>query len=188
MIKLLRDIILGISVLILSLPAYGQEKTREQLKGPDEKVQEIKNDVLSIAPELNQIEEKLTYPSNPQMAEFVSVARGETVRLDSVEVLLEGTPVAHHISTSKVSKDVGPETVEFGLSAHDIRLNALFDIRRLDLPNVQDRLGGVLLGIYRHLGNKIKLGVGYNFSDFSDDLTQLDYRHHGFVISLIGKM
>ena len=33
---------------------------------------------------------------------------------------------------------------------------------------------GVLLGVYRHLGNHIKLGAGYNFSKFSDDLTDLD--------------
>ena len=32
-----------------------------------------------------------------------------------------------------------------------------------------------LVALYRHLGKYIKLGVGYNFSDFSDDLTQLDY-------------
>jgi hypothetical protein len=101
MIKLLRDIILGISVFILSLPAFGQEMSREQLKGLDEQVQEIKSDVLSIAAELNQLEEKLIYPSNTQMAVFVSMTKGETFRLDSVEVRLEGKPVAHHIYTFK---------------------------------------------------------------------------------------
>jgi hypothetical protein len=45
-----------------------------------------------------------------------------------------------------------------------------------------------LLAIYRHLGNHIKVGVGYNFSDFSDDLTQLDYKHQGLFINLIGKV
>jgi hypothetical protein len=67
------------------------------------------------------------------------------------------------------------------------RWDSLFEVRRLDLPDAEDRRNGVLVGIYRHLGNHIKMGVGYNFSDFSDDLTQLDYQHQGLFINLIGK-
>jgi len=67
------------------------------------------------------------------------------------------------------------------------RWDALFELRMLDLPDAQDSRSGALLGIYRHLGNHIKMGVGYNFSDFSDDLTQLDYEHQGLFINLIGK-
>jgi flagellar motor protein MotB len=67
------------------------------------------------------------------------------------------------------------------------RWDTLFEVRMLDLPDAQDRRSGALLGIYRHLGNHIKVGVGYNFSDFSDDLTQLDYEHQGLFINLIGK-
>ncbi len=68
------------------------------------------------------------------------------------------------------------------------RWDALFEARLLDLPDAQDRRSGFLVGLYRHLGNHLKVGVGYNFSDFSDDLTQLDYRHQGFFINLIGKI
>jgi hypothetical protein len=67
------------------------------------------------------------------------------------------------------------------------RWDVLLEGRRLDLPDAQDSRSGVLAGIYRHLGNHIKVGVGYNFSDFSDDLTQLDYKHQGIFINLIGK-
>ena len=67
------------------------------------------------------------------------------------------------------------------------RWDALFEVRRLDLPDARDSRTGALLGIYRHLGNNIKVGAGYNFSDFSDDLTQLDYQHQGLFINLIGK-
>jgi flagellar motor protein MotB len=67
------------------------------------------------------------------------------------------------------------------------RWDALFELRRLDLPDAQDSRSGALVGIYRHLGNHIKVGVGYNFSDFSDDLTQMDYKHQGLFINLIGK-
>jgi hypothetical protein len=97
----LRGIILGILLLVLSVAAFGQEISREQIKGLDEQVQEIKSDVLSIAAELNQLEEKLLYPSNTQVAVFVSLEKGETFRLDSVEIQLDGNPVAYHIYTFK---------------------------------------------------------------------------------------
>jgi flagellar motor protein MotB len=67
------------------------------------------------------------------------------------------------------------------------RWDALLEGRWLNLPDAQDSRAGALVGVYRHLGNHIKVGVGYNFSDFSDDLTQLDYQHQGLFINLIGK-
>jgi flagellar motor protein MotB len=67
------------------------------------------------------------------------------------------------------------------------RWDALIEGRRLDLPDAQDSRTGALVALYRHFGTHLKLGAGYNFSDFSDDLTQLDYRHQGFFINLIGK-
>jgi cell division protein FtsB len=97
----LTGVILVISVLVFSFSAYGQENSREQIKGLDEQVQEIKADVLSIAEQLNQLEEKLLYPSNTQVAVFVSLAGDETFRLDAVEIELDGKPVAHHIYTFK---------------------------------------------------------------------------------------
>ncbi len=101
MYKILKVIIVAVSALLLILPAYGQEAPREQSKGLDEQVQEIKTDVLSIAAELNQLEEKLIYPSDTQVAVFVSVAKGEKFRLDAVDILLDGKSVAHHLYTFK---------------------------------------------------------------------------------------
>lgn len=101
MLYWLKVIVSGILMLGLSLTASGQEVSKEQIKGLDEQVQEIKSDVLSIAAQLNQLEERLLYPSNTQIAVFVSLVGGETFRLDSVEIQLDGTPVAHHIYTYK---------------------------------------------------------------------------------------
>jgi hypothetical protein len=66
--------------------------------------------------------------------------------------------------------------------------DALFEVRKLDLPDAEDSRSGVLVGLYRHLGDHIKLGVGYNFSDFSDDLTQLDYKQQGLFINVVGSI
>ena len=101
MLYWLKVIVSGILMLGLSLTASGQEVSKEQIKGLDEQVQEIKSDVLSIAAQLNQLEERLLYPSNTQIAVFVSLVGDETFRLDSVEIQLDGTPVAYHIYTYK---------------------------------------------------------------------------------------
>ena len=66
--------------------------------------------------------------------------------------------------------------------------DALVEGRLLDLPDAHDRRSGALLGLYRHLGNNIKVGAGYNFSNFSDDLTDLDYKHQGLFINIVGTM
>jgi len=100
MIKV-RNIMFVISILYLSAAAYGQEITKEQLKGLDEQVQEIKSEVLEIAADLNLLEERLIYPSGTQISVFVSLEKDETFRLDSLEVTLEGKPVANHIYTFK---------------------------------------------------------------------------------------
>ena len=97
----LKGIILGISMLVLSVTSYAQEISREQIKGLDEQVQEIKSDVLSIAVELNQLEEKLLYPSSTQVSVFVSLVSDETFRLDTAEIKLDGKAVAYHIYTFK---------------------------------------------------------------------------------------
>jgi len=45
-----------------------------------------------------------------------------------------------------------------------------------------------LVGVYRHINQHVKVGVGYNFTDFSDDLTNLDYRSQGWFVNLLGKL
>src|SRR5712671_1636325 len=70
-------------------------------QGLDEQVQDIKSDVLSIGAELNQLEEKLLYPSGTQVAIFVSVAKGDLMRLDAVRLQIDGQLVAHYIYSAK---------------------------------------------------------------------------------------
>ena len=53
------------------------------------------------ASEVSRLEEKLLYPSNTQVALFVSLAEGETFRLDSVRIQIDGELVAHHIYSFK---------------------------------------------------------------------------------------
>jgi hypothetical protein len=47
---------------------------------------------------------------------------------------------------------------------------------------------GGLVGVYRYLGDHFKVGVGYNFTDFSDDLTDLGYDHQGLFFNIVGTL
>ena len=67
------------------------------------------------------------------------------------------------------------------------RWDALLEWRMLDLPDAQETRDGWLVGGYHHLGQNMKLGAGYNFAEFSDDLTDLDYKTQGFFVNMIGK-
>jgi flagellar motor protein MotB len=86
----------------------------------------------------------------------------------------------------------------FDNSAHLVVLRAdwrfhkgwesLAELRTLDLPDVSQRRSGALIAFYRYIGKHLKVGAGYNFTDFSDDLTDLSYDHQGVFVNLIGTM
>jgi outer membrane protein OmpA-like peptidoglycan-associated protein len=61
------------------------------------------------------------------------------------------------------------------------------ELRRLAVDEADDEREGALAALYRHIGKHLKLGVGYNFTDFSDDLTDLSYRSEGPFINVVSK-
>jgi len=81
--------------------AHSQDLSGDNMQSLDGQVQEIKSDVLSIASELNNLEERLLYPSNTQIAVFVAVAEDEEFRLDAVQVMINGELATHHIYSFK---------------------------------------------------------------------------------------
>lgn len=101
--------ITGSGLLILALSFYqaaiqAEEVTKAQVKGLDEQVQDIKSDVLGIATEINQLEEKLLYPSNSQVSFFISLEGKENFSIDSVQIRLDGKVVARHLYTAREVK------------------------------------------------------------------------------------
>jgi len=64
--------------------------------------------------------------------------------------------------------------------------DSLAEVRTLGLPDINQRRRGVLTAIYHHISKNLKAGVGYNFTDFSDELTDLKYNHKGVFVNLIG--
>jgi hypothetical protein len=92
---------LMVLVCMTSLQAAAQDLSGDDMKSLDGQVQEIKSDVLSIASELGNLEERLLYPSNTQVALFVSIAEGEDFRLDAVRIDIDGELATHHIYSFK---------------------------------------------------------------------------------------
>lgn len=65
--------------------------------------------------------------------------------------------------------------------------DVLLEGRALWLDQLDQVEWGALVGIYRHIGNNLKVGAGYNFSRFSDDLTDLTLDDEGVFVNVIGK-
>ena len=65
--------------------------------------------------------------------------------------------------------------------------DVLVEGRALWVTQADDKRYGALGAIYRHLGNNVKVGVGYSLSDFSDDLTDQSYSSHGPFLNILGK-
>lgn len=61
------------------------------------------------------------------------------------------------------------------------------EFRILRQQEAQDMKRGFLIEVARQVGEFAQLGIGYNFTDFDDDLTNLDYTTQGPFIRLTGK-
>ncbi len=64
----------------------------------------------------------------------------------------------------------------------------LIEGRLLDMPDLREQRLGALTGVSRYFGDHLKMGLGYNFTDFSDDLTQLNFTHQGLFLNMTGSM
>ena len=59
--------------------------------------------------------------------------------------------------------------------------------RILSSDLAEDERLGALVGVYRHVGEHAKIGAGYNFASFSDDLRNFEEDNDGFFINVLGK-
>lgn len=67
----------------------------------DDRVQSLKKEVKSLNRDLFILEEELLFPSNTQVAIFLSIDIGEFFRLDSVQLKIDDKVVANHLYTKR---------------------------------------------------------------------------------------
>jgi hypothetical protein len=93
-------------------------------------------------------------------------------------------------SLDRVQPTFFDNTAQLAVFRVDLRFlkqwDTLAEVRQLGLPDINQRRRGVLTAIYHHITKNLKAGVGYNFTDFSDELTDLKYNHRGIFVNLIG--
>ena len=65
---------------------------------------------------------------------------------------------------------------------------AMIEVRTLRMTDLGEQRDGGLVVVSRSLGSHLKVGLGYNFTDFSDDLTDLSFDHKGTFLSLTGAL
>ena len=67
------------------------------------------------------------------------------------------------------------------------RWEAMAEARILKSDLANDQRVGALVGVYRHVGDNLKVGGGYSFSEFSDDLTDFENNSNGAFLNVVGK-
>ena len=64
----------------------------------------------------------------------------------------------------------------------------LLEGRLLSMADLDEQRSGALATVSRYVGDHLKIGLGYNFTDFSEDLRDLSFDHHGVFLNLNGSM
>jgi hypothetical protein len=106
-----------------------------------------------------------------------------------------GGKYAHRRGQMSLSRD-DPEFFENTADLYVVRADfrfkddweGLVEGRVLEMPDLDDKRSGMLVVVSRYLTPRFKVGAGYNFTDFSDDLTDLSFDHRGVFVSLTGAM
>ena len=101
MSRFIRTLMLLLLAGGLSATSTAQDISGDDMRSLDGQVQEIKSDVLSIASDLSNLEERLLYPSNTQVALFVAIEDDDDFRLDAVKIEIDGELATHHIYSYK---------------------------------------------------------------------------------------
>jgi hypothetical protein len=82
-------------------------------------------------------------------------------------------------------------TAHLGIVRSDIHVVKNWDVllegRVLHMPEAGTTDFGTLAAVYHHLGDNFKVGVGYNFGQFSDDLRDLTLNDQGAFVNVIAK-
>ncbi len=66
--------------------------------------------------------------------------------------------------------------------------DALLEGRMMWSPTTDQTDFGLLVALYKQMGDNFKVGVGYNFGRFSDDLRDLSFDDQGVFLNLVGKI
>lgn len=97
-----RQLLLGITLILsASLVSAESVNTTNEMQTLDQDTQSLKTQVLNLNKDLFLLEEELLYPSNTQVAVFVSMDVGEYFALDSIQLTMDGKEVSNYLYTER---------------------------------------------------------------------------------------
>ncbi|MEO9969599.1 MAG: TonB-dependent receptor [Hyphomonadaceae bacterium] len=95
------------------------------------------------------------------------------------------------VSITRLDDDFVDSTAQLGIIRADVHIvkkwDALIEGRILDVSGADDTRSGILAALYRHVGDNARIGIGYNFTDFSSDLTDQSFDDNGVFLNLVAK-
>ena len=125
-----------------------------------------------------QMSHILSADANYDLTKIITIGGKYGFRLGSTRDRVDGSPWVDstaHLAVARVDLHVVKNW------------DALLEGRALWSPSSSSVNYGVLAGVYRHFGDNFKLGIGYNFGQFTDDLRDVSLNHQGVFINAIGK-
>lgn len=95
------------------------------------------------------------------------------------------------VETDRGSDDFSSNTAHLGILRLDYHVTSLWDVtaeaRVMKFEEADVTETGAMIGVWRHFGNNVKAGVGYQFNDVDDDLRLIDGRDEGAFINVVAK-
>jgi hypothetical protein len=88
-------LVLAVALCAAAAPVAAQTATANL----DDRIQDVKGDVIRLNRDLMVLEEELLFPANTQVAIFVSMDVGRLFSLDSVKIRLDDKDVANYLYT-----------------------------------------------------------------------------------------
>lgn len=106
-----------------------------------------------------------------------------------------GGKYAYRLGQISLDRD-NPEYFDNSASLYVLRADwrlrenweVMMETRLLDMTDLDEQRTGALFAVSRYVGDHVKVGVGYNFTDFSSDLTDLSFDHRGVFLNITGAL
>jgi len=95
------------------------------------------------------------------------------------------------VSNTRAANDFVKSSAHLGVLRFDWHVvknwDFLIEGRVLHTPETDTTDFGAVTAVYRHIGDNFKVGVGYNFGRFSDDVADVTLDDEGVFLNVIGK-
>lgn len=144
---------------LLDLPGADQTNIDGDIEGPEQR-----SHILNAA---------LSYDLNPQFT--LGTKYGYRFRQQAARDSDTSTSSQAHLGILRLDYHV----------VHNWDL--MLEGRATFIPQNSVQEYGALAGVYRHVGNNLRLGLGYVWGDVSDDLRTIESTREGVFVNIVGK-